>query len=171
MQMFEYIIVLISIVIGLALTHLMQGIAGLIQHPGRTRIWWVHLVWVAYMAVSTIFWWWWQFNLQKVVTWTFWIYFFVLCYAFLIYIICVLLFPDDLEEYDNFKDYFLARRRWFFGLLIGPVRQLDKGSRTFRVPRHGISCSLGRLHLARAARRLDAAGECSCGNCRRVSGL
>ncbi|MEO7904579.1 MAG: M48 family metallopeptidase [Candidatus Saccharimonadales bacterium] len=41
MQMFEYIIVLISIVIGLALTHLMQGIAGLIQHPGRDRIWWV----------------------------------------------------------------------------------------------------------------------------------
>src|SRR4051794_28535221 len=30
MQMFEYVIVLISIVIGLALTHLMQRIAGLI---------------------------------------------------------------------------------------------------------------------------------------------
>jgi len=29
MQMFEYVIVLISVVIGLALAHLMQGIAGL----------------------------------------------------------------------------------------------------------------------------------------------
>ena len=36
MQMFEYVIVLISIVIGLALTHLMQGIAGLIQNPERS---------------------------------------------------------------------------------------------------------------------------------------
>ncbi len=119
MQMFEYIIVLISITIGLALTHLMQGIAGLIQHPDRARAWWVHLIWVAYMVLSTIFWWWWQFNLQQIVTWTFLLFVFVLCYAFLIYVICALLFPKDLDGYDGFKDYFLSRRRWFFGLLIG----------------------------------------------------
>lgn len=39
MQMFEYIIVLISIVIGLALMHLMQGIAGLIQPARRSTSW------------------------------------------------------------------------------------------------------------------------------------
>ena len=54
MQMFEYIIVLISIVIGLALTHLMQGIAGLIQHPERSRVWWVHLVWIPVGAALTV---------------------------------------------------------------------------------------------------------------------
>jgi hypothetical protein len=40
MQIFEYVIVLSSIVIGLAVTHLMQGIAGMVQHPGRARVWW-----------------------------------------------------------------------------------------------------------------------------------
>jgi len=119
MQMFEYVIVLISIVIGLALTHLMQGIAGLVQHPGRTRIWWVHLVWVAYMFLCTVFWWWVEFRLQIIETWTFSLYFFVICYAFYVYLICALLFPKDLEGYDGYRDYFLSRRRWFFGLQIG----------------------------------------------------
>lgn len=45
--MFEYVIVLTGVVIGLALTHLMQGVAKIIEHPGRVRIWWVHLGWVA----------------------------------------------------------------------------------------------------------------------------
>ncbi len=119
MQMFEYVIVLISIVIGLALTHLMQGIAGLIQNPRRARIWWVHLVWVAYMFLSIVFWWWWEFQLQHIKAWTFSIYLFVIFYAFYLYLICAVLFPGDLEGYDGYKEYFLARRGWFFGLLIG----------------------------------------------------
>ena len=119
MQMFEYIIVLISIVIGLALTHLMQGIAGLIQHPGRDRMWWVHRVWVAYMFLCTVFWWWVEFRLQNIQAWTFSTYFFVIFYAFYVYLICAMLFPKDLEGYAGYKDYFLSRRRWFFGLQIG----------------------------------------------------
>jgi hypothetical protein len=119
MHMFEYVIVLISIVIGLAVTHLMQGIAGLIQNPSRARIWWVHLVWVVYMIVSIVFWWWWEFNLQNIRTWTFPIYLFVIFYAFYLYLICAVLFPLRLDGHEGYKQYFLARRRWFFGLLIG----------------------------------------------------
>jgi len=119
MHMFEYVIVLISIVIGLAVTHLMQGIASLIQNPSRARIWWVHLVWAVYMIVSIVFWWWWEFNLQNIRTWTFPIYLFVIFYAFYLYLVCAVLFPLRLEGFDGYKAYFLARRRWFFGLLIG----------------------------------------------------
>jgi hypothetical protein len=119
MHMFEYVIVLISIVIGLALTHLMQGVAGLIQQPSRERVWWVHLVWVAVMFLSVIFWWWWEFQLQHIKTWTFSLYLFVVFYAFYLYLICAVLFPRDLEGYSGYKDYFLAKRGWFFGLLIG----------------------------------------------------
>ena len=119
MHMFEYVIVLISIVIGLALTHLMQGIAALIQNHRRTRIWWVNLVWAAYMFLSILFWWWWEFQLQTIKAWTFAIYLFVISYALYLYLICAVLFPRNPEGYDSYKDYFLARRSWFFGLLIG----------------------------------------------------
>lgn len=119
MHMFEYVIVLTSIVIGLALTHLMQGLAGVIQNPQRPRVWWVHLVWVGYMFVSIVFWWWWEFRLQLIGQWTFSIYSFVIFYAFYLYLICAMLFPKNLDEYEDYKSYFLDRRGWFFGLLLG----------------------------------------------------
>jgi hypothetical protein len=118
MQMFEYIMVLASIIIGLAMTHLLQGVANIVQHPKRDRLWWVHLVWVAFVFLFAIFWWWWQFRYQLLQTWTFPLYLFVVAYAFLVYLMGAMLFPRDLEGYEGFKDYFLARRGWFFGLLI-----------------------------------------------------
>ena len=116
--MFDYVMVLASIVIGLAVTHLMMGVAGLVQHPGRDRIWWVHLGWVGFMLLTTVFWWWWEFRLQDIAAWTFQLYLFVLAYAFLFYLICALLFPRDLEGYDGWRGYFLSRRRWIFGLSL-----------------------------------------------------
>jgi hypothetical protein len=118
MGMFEDVVVLTSIIIGLALAHLAKGLASLIQHPGRARIWWVHLVWVGYMFLNTLFWWWWEFRYHNIKTWTVQLYLFVLGYAFLLYLICALLFPKDLEGYEGFKDYLLSRRFWFFGLQI-----------------------------------------------------
>ncbi len=49
--------------------------------------------------------------------WTFAIYFFVILYAILFYSLCTLLFPSDLRDYSGYEEYFLSRRRWFFGLL------------------------------------------------------
>jgi hypothetical protein len=116
--MFEYIVVLTGVVIGLALTHLMRGVAKVIESPGRVRVWWVHLAWVAYMFVNAVFWWWWEYRLRLVTNWSFQLYAFVLAYAFLIFLICTVLFPSDIAPFKSFKDYFMARRRWFFGLLI-----------------------------------------------------
>jgi hypothetical protein len=117
MGMFEYVSVLTSIIVGLGLAHLLQGVARLVQHPGRTRTYWVHLLWVFYMFFAAIFWWWYEFGLVSVETWTFNLYLFVLTYAVLLYLICALLFPSDLEGYSGFEDYFLDRRAWFFGCL------------------------------------------------------
>ena len=85
----------------------------------RGRIWWVHLGWVCYMFVSAVFWWWWEFRLRLITSWSFQLYALVLGYAFLIYLACAVLLPSDLEPIHSFKDHFMARRRWFFGLLLG----------------------------------------------------
>lgn len=118
MDAFEYVMVLTSIIIGLAMTHLLQGLATIVQHPGRDRIWWVHLLWVAWTFLFAIFWWWWEFRYRAVESWTFLLYSFVVAYAFLVYLLAAMLFPKDLDGYEGFREYFLARRRWFFGLLI-----------------------------------------------------
>ena len=117
MDIFEYISVLTSIIIGLGIAHLLRGVASLVQHPGRHRIYWVHLVWVAYMFFNMAFWWWWQFNLGKLEIWYFPNYLFVLLYAVVLYLACALLFPSDMDDYAGFEDFFISRRGWFFGLL------------------------------------------------------
>jgi len=122
MDFFNYVMVLSSVIIGLGITHLLQGVAGIVQHPRRDKVYWVHLAWVAVTFLRAVFWWWFEFRLSKIAEWTFTLYVFVLAYAFLIYLWCALLFPRDLSGYDGFKEYFYSRRRWFFGIgLAGQV--------------------------------------------------
>jgi hypothetical protein len=117
MGMFEYIAVLTSIIIGLGMAQLLRGVAGLIQQPDKTSVYWVHLCWVGYMFFTLVFWWWWEFRLGTIETWTFDIYFFVVFYAFVMFLICALLFPVNLEGYKDYKGYFYSMRVWLFGLL------------------------------------------------------
>jgi hypothetical protein len=114
---FLHVRVLVGIVLGLGITHLLKGAAGIVQHPSREKIYWIHLGWVLSVFLSLIHFWWWEFELRNVPSWTFELYFFVTCYAMLYYLLCALLFPGRMSDYSGFKDYFLSRRRWFFGIL------------------------------------------------------
>jgi hypothetical protein len=135
-EIFEYIAVLTSIIIGLGMAHLLRGLVRLIQHPDRHPVYWVHLGWVLYLFFTLVFWWWWEFRLGTLETWTFLVYFYIVFYAFVLFIVSALLFPDDLIEYGDYKSYFYARRGWFFGLLaltflIDPFDSLLKGKTYF----------------------------------------
>lgn len=118
MEMFEYVAVLTSIIIGLGITQLLQGFTRLIQNPEHGKIYWVHLSWVIYMFLTTVFWWWWEFRLGAVEEWSFSLYMFVILYAVIAYLLCAFLFPADFSEYDGPKGYFYSKCKWFFGLLI-----------------------------------------------------
>ena len=118
MEIFEYVAVLTSIIIGLGMAQLLMGVTRLIQHPEQAKPYWVHLCWVSYMFLLSVFWWWWEFRLQAVEMWTFGVYLFVVLYAFLMYLLCALLFPSNFSGYDGFKGYFYAKRNWFFGVFI-----------------------------------------------------
>jgi hypothetical protein len=119
--MFEYVVVITSIIIGLALAQLLQGLAQIIQDTRRQTVYWVHLVWVACMFLQAVFWWWWEYRYRETDTWTFQLYFFVLSYAFLVYLACALLFPRNIDDYGSFKIYFYSHRSWFFGVLAAGV--------------------------------------------------
>jgi hypothetical protein len=114
---FVHIKVVMGIIVGLSLTHLLRGSARLIQHPGRERTYWVHLLWVACIFLYLLDFWWWEFRLAEVTDWTLFLYLYLVLYALLLYLLCALLFPDDVRDYAGFKDYFYSRRRWIFGTL------------------------------------------------------
>jgi hypothetical protein len=116
-DLYQHVRVVISIIVGLCITTLLSGFARFVQHPKREKVSILHLGWAASLLLSIIHFWWWEFRLTLVPQWTFAIYFFVILYAILFYSLCTLLFPSDLKDYAGYEDYFLSRRRWFFGIL------------------------------------------------------
>jgi hypothetical protein len=137
MDMFNYVMVLASVIVGLGVTHLLHGVVGIIQHPAREKVYWIHLVWVAATFLRAIFWWWFEFRLSHTSEWTFTLFCFVLAYAFLIYLWCALLFPRDLAGYDGYRGYYYSRKAWFFavgiaGVAIDVVDTLLKGFAHFQ---------------------------------------
>jgi hypothetical protein len=117
-EVFLHVRVLIGVVLGLGLTRLLSGIAGIAQHPGKRPLYATHLLWVAIILVMIVHFWWWEFGLIRVHVWRFELFVFILAYAFLYYLMATFLFPENMDEYAGYEDYFLSRRRWFFGLLI-----------------------------------------------------
>lgn len=116
-DIFFHVRVVMSIVLGLGLTRLLNGTSRFVQHPGRHAAYPIHLGWVAWTVLLLLHFWWWEFWLTAVPRWTFQVYLFVVAYVVLLFLLCTLLYPDDLSDYAGYEDYFLSRRRWFFGLL------------------------------------------------------
>ena len=60
---FDYVMMLAAIVIGLALTHLMQGIGRIRRKSEARGFGGSTCSWVAHMVLISIFWWWFEFQL------------------------------------------------------------------------------------------------------------
>jgi hypothetical protein len=116
-EIYPHVRVVMGMVIGLGVTRLLSGLARIVQHPARHRLYGAHLAWVASVLLALVHFWWWQFGLYQIEAWTFGIYLFVVGYAIVLFLMCALLFPESMQGYANYKDYFHARRAWFFGLL------------------------------------------------------
>lgn len=141
MDIFEYIAVLTSIIIGLGITSLLRGVTRLIQHPENVKPYWVHLLWVASMFFIMIFWWWWEFRLGDIEVWTFQLYAFVVLYALIFYLACAILFPERMDDYSGYRDFFYSRRKWFFGLLTFSLA-IDVADSWFKGSEHFASLGL-----------------------------
>ena len=117
MDFYLHVRVLFGMIVGLSMAHLLKGVALIVQHPKRYRVYWVHLVWILFLFLYLIHFWWWEFNLVKVREWTFPVYFFVAFYAVLLYLLCSLFFPEQIAEYDGFKGYYYSRHQWIFAIM------------------------------------------------------
>jgi hypothetical protein len=133
--LYLHIRVVLSIILGLSITTLLRGMVSFIQHPNRTSWSAIHLGWSLWTFVSVTSVWWWQYKLTEVSLWTFPTYFFELIYCSSYYALSALLFPDDIQEYDGFEQYFISRRRWIFGL-IGIITIIDIGDSLLKGQEH-----------------------------------
>lgn len=112
-----HIRMLLGVIVGLALTHLLRHFARVIEEPNRYRPYWIHLIWAACIFIYALHFWWWEIRLSGIETWTVELYGFVVAYGLILYLLCAVIFPENLDEYDGYRDYYYVRRSWIFGML------------------------------------------------------
>ena len=116
-ELFPHVRIVMGMVIGLGITRLLTGYAGLIQHPGRAKLSPLHLLWGFSILVELVLFWWWEYELYGVKDWSFGLFAFLIGYAVTLFLLAALIFPDKIDEYDGYEDFFLKRRHWFFSIL------------------------------------------------------
>lgn len=126
MSTFEYISVLLSIVVGLGLTRLLTGIGQAMEARRKVRFYWVQGVWVVNLALLLVsFWWATLFGHSDRQTWLFPNFAVLLAYSILIFLGTVLIIPSDLEKNSDLQAHFFKVRPWFFGIsALVPVAEL-----------------------------------------------
>ena len=123
MSAFDYVMTLVSVVVGLGLTHAL-GAFGATVHRLRgngppIRLDPVYLLWLAFVLVWLVSFWWWEYKLHEIaIRWTYGIYLFILGYATLLFLMVVILVPRNMTGIDDTYVHFMSVRRWFFSTVV-----------------------------------------------------
>ena len=70
-ELFPHVRIVMGMVVGLGITRILMGLAGIIQHRTRPRLSLIHLLWAGSMLLELVFFWWWEFELSTIDTWSF----------------------------------------------------------------------------------------------------
>lgn len=109
--------VLLSIVIGLAITQVLQGLRVLMLSRATARLYAPSLIWTGLVLLIATQMWWSSFGLRDVEEWTFALYGLILLQVALFYLASGLVLPDLTPDNIDLEADYYRNRRWFFGLL------------------------------------------------------
>ena len=114
MTVFEYLMVMTSIVLAVALTQLLRGMT---ETWRSDRRYWPHMAWAIVMAVITVQTWWAFWDLHRIEDWTAYRFVMVLIVPVIIFLCTAVLMPQRLAADTDWRGYFRAQRRDFLVLL------------------------------------------------------
>lgn len=117
MTLFEYLGVLLSVVMGLGLTHVLIGFSKTIHHRDTLEVYWVHVAWAVNVIVYIVGIWWGMFWWSHLSEWTFLEFLFIILYAVILFLLASMLYPWSLPADLDFEVHFFRHRAWFFGIL------------------------------------------------------
>src|SRR5436305_14602007 len=92
MDPFSCLSVLISIVLALGMTRVLQGLGEMLQARSHRRVDWVHAVWVLNIFLFLVVAWWVFYRWRFEQNWTFFFFVFVLMSATILYLYSLCLF-------------------------------------------------------------------------------
>jgi hypothetical protein len=119
MDAFSYLSVLISLILGLAITQVLKGFRGVMQSRSRIRYYWPTLLWGVLIIVMSVQSWWAMFGLRSHEDWTFLAFSAVLAQTIVMYLLAALVLPDIYgDAVVDLREHYYGHRRWFFSLLV-----------------------------------------------------
>ena len=122
MDAFDYLSVLFSVIMGLALTQILQGYRALMLARARVKVFWPALIWSALVILIVAGAWWGMFAMRAFGEWTFAMYATVILQITCIYLVAGLAIPDiPPEGAVDMRTMYFAHKGWFFGLLAVTV--------------------------------------------------
>lgn len=163
MDAFSYLSVLLSIILGLAVTQVLQGYRALILSRARVRFYWVPLLWSGLILLMVVQHWWASFGLAQRSEWSFLDFLVTLVMSALIYMVAAIVLPDvPAGEPVDLHDHYWHERRALFGLFTATitfsvVRELqleDRLPEPGNLLFHGLFLGLGLAGLLSRRRRV-----------------
>jgi hypothetical protein len=121
MGVFEYIGVLISVIMGLGITHLATGATKLIQRRDEVRFYLPHALWTLNVLMYILLIWWSMFWWSGHEDWYAYQYMFITLYAIVLFFLAAMLYPWDMDKGFDIRAYFFRNRIWFFGRCLRSI--------------------------------------------------
>ena len=117
MSVFEYLGVLLSVIMGLGVTHILVGLAKTIHNRKTITLFWVHSLWAVNVLIYIVIIWWGMFWWSGQQEWSFFQFLLLILYAIALFFSASLLFPWDFPADFDFEVHFFETRPWFFSVM------------------------------------------------------
>lgn len=116
MSLFEFIMMLLSIIIGLGIAEILAGFAQALLHRRLTLTSWHQLLLALIVFVTLVQVWWESWTLRDVPAWNFPQLLLLLVNPVLLYTLAHLLFPDR-GSFVSLRDHYFANHRLFYSVV------------------------------------------------------
>jgi hypothetical protein len=125
MSLFEFLMVFVSIIVGLGVTEILTGIAMQIRHRDTVKGYWVHSAGVVLIFIALIQNWWELWDRRDNPEWTFLGLVLMLIPPASLYLVAHLIFPEPIEG-SNVRQYYYERLRpvWLLAILTAATSSL-----------------------------------------------
>ncbi len=118
MSSFEFISILMSIVIGLGVTNLLAGAGRAFYRRRQNPMDEVHIVFTAATLLVLVLNWWVAFKWNSEVAWSFDKFLALIVWTIALYMLTIFLYPPDLSEEEEHRDRFQQNRAGYYWAFI-----------------------------------------------------
>jgi hypothetical protein len=117
-ELFGFLMVLISIIIGLGVTEVLSGVARLLRARDTVRFYWIHELFVVGVFLALLQLWWESWDLRALPEVTYLQACVLLLGPILLFLIAYLLFPDPVEGAE-LRTYYFEQSPYLWGFVVG----------------------------------------------------